>query len=268
MQLFNRREDQSMHSTITGWLESWENEISKRALVIVLLVLLALLGALSAGLGWNQMPSGVVVGALGLLGIMWQTNKGFKNLIASQENRATIESVGREEQHRLDRLAEERRREAETRSLAAMLKGELIACASDVEHRCELIKWEAERLEQEHKAGGAECLPSEFPQPCDPIIWRSNADKLAYLPGALVGDIAIAVASAVQERNFSRKQKYPTEKLAEIYRGWASTLETIHHTIDLYVERLSEIETTGKPDRVSLMKQQGNHVEGSDGVIA
>jgi len=58
MQESKKQEDQSMHSTIPGWLERLENKVSKRALLIASLVLVALVAVLSAGLDWNHMPSG------------------------------------------------------------------------------------------------------------------------------------------------------------------------------------------------------------------
>jgi hypothetical protein len=77
-------------------------------------------------LSFLTQPIATLVGTVvGLGAIAYQTNRGFKNLIAAQDHRATIEAQAREH---TDRLAREARQEEELqrgRKVAAALHGEV-----------------------------------------------------------------------------------------------------------------------------------------------
>ena len=107
---------------------------SVRALLVATLVLFVInvfffSGPLSAFFARaNSITPGLatLIGSLiGLSVIGWQTRRGFKNLIASQEHRAEKEREARADQARIERDASNEQSEREKKALAAALAGEL-----------------------------------------------------------------------------------------------------------------------------------------------
>jgi hypothetical protein len=86
------------------------------------------LGAMPASLAT------LTVGVIGVLGVGWQTNRGFRNLIRSQEHRARIEKQAREDQATLDEKARAHERQFETRVIAASIHAELIGLKPRIEY--------------------------------------------------------------------------------------------------------------------------------------
>lgn len=78
--------------------------------------------------------STLIAGLIGLGTIAWQTKQGFRNLIASQEHRATLDREARREQAAIQEDLRQREFDRERRTLAAALQGELAALL-DAAHR-------------------------------------------------------------------------------------------------------------------------------------
>ncbi|SED39675.1 hypothetical protein SAMN05444161_3117 [Rhizobiales bacterium GAS191] len=86
--------------------------------------------------GWATLIAGVI----GLGAIAWQTNRGFANLISSQDYRAKIERDAREHQADIARKAKDEDIDHQRRTLAAALHGELLAVRSSIRNRADMLR--------------------------------------------------------------------------------------------------------------------------------
>jgi len=142
-------------------------------------------------------PFATLIGAvLGLSVIAWQTRRGFRNLIASQEHRATMERGARADQARIEREVLAEQVEREKRALAASLAGELTSLWYQVRNVQYLPVAQSVLLEAMMEDGTTR--KQEFVLPIGKFrvpIYEANISKLGLLGASLAGDVARVFSS-------------------------------------------------------------------------
>jgi hypothetical protein len=197
-------------------------------------------------------PLGTFGGAIiGLLVVAWQTQRGFRNLIASQENQARIQREIAAEQLEREKLA-----------LAAALTGELSSLWHQVRNANAIAIFQSVLLEEMLK-GGAQGK-RETALPISPIrvpIYEANISKLGLLGSSLAGDVARVFSRATIAPSTSTGQQAPQmnikmlkgliDGLVRANKDW---LEDISHVIS----RLSALErrTSDDPGPLYLLEQE------------
>lgn len=206
------------------------------ALLVAAAVLLALVNGfyafepLRAVWRWatsNDLPQGwaTLIGVgLGLSAIAWQTSRGFRYLIKSQQNQAELDRQGSIQQSQLEQRAEADARAADGKALAAALIGELTVC-----HRVQSLRATNLGVMQavSKKIGeeGHSVAESFTSPPISTPVYRSIIPQLGLLGASLVADV-VAVYSRLDMEAQGDKRP-PTELLSTVVED----LRDIAHVI-------------------------------------
>jgi hypothetical protein len=220
-----------IETALRGWL-SW------RALAGVNILFFIVTGALLlridaiGGLARIPTPIATLLAAiLGFSGIAWQSRKGFRNLIASQEHRAKIEREAREEQHQRELEAEQRRRDGAAKALAAARTGELVAFLDFAHNNTNTFQTYAEMNRVMAKEGLKEIALPRF-NGFHARIYEANIGKLDLLNASLVGDLAKVFArTAAMPATSGEKIRIDTAiaVLMTASKVWSTTADDILH---------------------------------------
>src|SRR5262249_24526417 len=137
-------------------------------------------------------PFATVVGAIiGFSVVAWQTQRGFRNLIASQEHRAATERDARADQARIQREIAAEQLDREKMVLAAALAGELSSLWHQVKNASAMPIAQSILLEEMIKYGARGKRDAILPIfPIRVPIYEANIAKLGLLGSSLTGDVA------------------------------------------------------------------------------
>jgi len=209
-------------------------------------------------------PFATFIGAIiGLSVVAWQTRRGFRNLIASQEHRADIERKARADQARIQREFAAEQLEREKMALAAALTGELFSLWDQVKNMGVMATAQSILLEEMIKDGAQGKQNSKLPIfPLRVPIYEANIAKLGLLGSSLAGDVARVLSRATIAPSTSTDRqaslmdidikmlKGTIDGLVQANKDW---LEDISHVIS----RLSALERgTNDPGPLYTLEQE------------
>ncbi|MGO7955537.1 hypothetical protein [Rhizobium leguminosarum] len=158
--------------------------------------------------GWGP----VFAASIAILGVLWQTNKGFKNLIASQEHQATLNREQTIEANRYERAEQTREKADQKLTLLRALIEELKAGQDNLHSLvslCSVLEKNYEQLDPKATVD----LPA-LPQ-FEAVIYKANAAKLDIL-GSAISHVMQAYA------RLEKRMKLPGSK---------SDAQTLHFAI-------------------------------------
>jgi hypothetical protein len=208
-------------------------------------------------------PLATFFGAIiGLLVVAWQTQRGFRNLIASQEHRAATERDARADQAQIQRELAAEQLEQEKLTLAAALTGELSSLCRQVRSASAVAITQSILLEEMLKDGAQGKREAALPIFSIRVpIYEANISKLGLLGSSLAGDVARVFSRAtIAPSTFASQQapqidirmlKGTIDGLVQSNKDW---LEDIAHVIS----RLSALErgTSDDPGPLYLLDQE------------
>jgi hypothetical protein len=211
-------------------------------------------------------PLATLVGAIiGLSVVAWQTQRGFRNLIASQEHRAATERDARADQARIQREIAAEQLEREKMALTAALTSELFSLWHQVRNASTILIAQSvlsEEMIKEGAQGKREAMLPIFPIRVP--IYEANISKLGLLGSSLAGDVARVFSRATVAPSTSTGQQAPQMPQMDIkmYKGMIDGLvqsnkewlEDISHVIS----RLSALErgTNDDPGPLYMLEQK------------
>jgi hypothetical protein len=209
-------------------------------------------------------PLATLVGAIiGLSVVAWQTQRGFRNLIASQEHRAATERDARADQARIQREIAAEQLDREKMALAAALTGELSSLWHQVRNANTIPIAQSILLEEMLKDGAQgkrEATLPIFPI-CVPI-YQANISKLGLLGSSLAGDVARVFSRATISPSTSPGQQMMPQMDIKIYKGMMDGLVQSNkewlEDISQVIRRLSAFErgTSDDPGPLYLLEQE------------
>jgi hypothetical protein len=209
-------------------------------------------------------PLATLVGAIiGLSVVAWQTQRGFRNLIASQEHRAATEQDARADQARIQREIATEQLEREKLALAAALTGELFSLWHQVKNANATPTAQSILLDEMIKDGAQGKRDAILPIfPIRVPIYEANIAKLGLLGSSLAGDVARVFSRATIAPSTSAGQQAPQKMDIKMLKGMIDGLvqankdwlEDISHVI----RRLSALErgTSDDPGPLYLLEQE------------
>jgi hypothetical protein len=189
----------------------------------------------------HDLPTGwaALMGALlGLSAIAWQTHRGFRNLIASQQHQAELDREAMHERAELDkdarlhqaalqRQAQAENREDEKKVLAAALHGELLASITRLSNTRQWLELLLVTAGELAKSGGSLQAPLKIPRVPTPV-YDANIAKMGLLGASIVADVAEVYGILQAELEWTQ----PNANLAKIL---------VKGVIDTMPDRISDI---------------------------
>jgi hypothetical protein len=214
-----------------------------RAVLVTTLLLLAVnvfffAGPFSAFLSWaNRITPGLATLIASLVGIAvigWQTRRGFKNLIASQEHRAEKERDARVDQARIDKELRDEDIARERTALIAALIGELMSLWHQANRSRGLLVLQTGLLKMMEEGGVREHTTSIITYPYNLPIFEANISKLGLLGASIASDVARVVSRA------PGLASSPTALKADM-RVWITTYEAIREGTEEWMEDIVHV---------------------------
>jgi hypothetical protein len=209
-------------------------------------------------------PLATLLGAIiGLSVVAWQTQRGFRNLIASQEHRAATERDARADQARIQREIAAEQLNQEKMALAAALLSELSSLWYQVRNATTFSMTQSILLEEMIKDGAQGKREATLPIfPIRVPIYEANISKLGLLGSSLAGDVAQVFSRATVSSSTSTGQQAVPQMDIKMYKGMIDGLvqsnkewlEDISHVI----MRLSALErgASDDPGPLYLLEQE------------
>jgi len=232
--------------------------------VKVVLVTNLLFIIINVVLAWSLLPVkldqglATLAGAvIGLCVVAWQTNRGFQNLIRSQENQAELERAGRLHQAEIDASAAERRRIADKDVLLSAIRAEVVylyGAASEAATRAIMFKIMYEEMERDRSTPPIKSL--HFPT-FDAPIYRANISHLGLIGPSLGADVIKVLSRADgKDKNISLDAPISPRNLIVIHRGnadmmqkWASDLYHVATRLQAAEQNTAEPGTLAQTER-------------------
>jgi hypothetical protein len=204
-------------------------------------------------------PLATLVGAIiGLSVVAWQTRRGFRNLIASQEHRAAIERDARADQARIQREIAAEQLDREKMALAAALTGELFSLWHQIEDATIIPK--AQSIMLAGAQGTREAMLPIFRIRVP--IYEANISKLGLLGSSLAGDVARVFSRATISSSTSPDEQKTPRMDVKIYKaiidGFVQSNSEWLEDISYVIKRLSALErgTSDDPGPLYLLEQE------------
>lgn len=170
----------------------------------------------------SSIPQGLatLIGAVvGLCTIAWQTNRGFKNLIASQEHRAELDRQALKDKSELDQRAKQADRHHEARVVAAALNAELNYIIGLIDAVRENYSSEARNFRNLAAKNPASTVKVTFTDWKTPI-YDENIKRLGLLGWSLAGDV-VEVYSLTTIKSSGKPTELPARSAAFLYEAFA-----------------------------------------------
>jgi hypothetical protein len=204
-----------------------------------------LTGLLATWSGHIDQGVATLIGAILGLGIIaWQTQRGFANLIRSQEH-----------QHRLEIEREQRRSDEEKRILMAALRAEIVGLMQQADHAMR----NSRMLQSFHEAlskGKARAVVKSFVGPTfEGPVYRANVSKIGLLGASLGGDVVEVMTMTGIKPHVTFDAPMDHGMIATLHEGLADRLEEWHGELYHVAMRLLAIEG-GRPDPGTLLEKQ------------
>ncbi len=198
-----------------------------------------------------------LVGAIvGLAIVGWQTNRGFRNLIKSQENQARLEHHARLHQAELELAAETRKEQRDKAVLLSALRAEiayLYGAVTDAGNNVWLLAQMAKALRDQRKPPATKIIAFHV---FDAPIFRANINNLGVL-GAYLGADIIKVLSRAngKELKIEQEQPMPHDTVILIYEGNQASLQKWASDLYHVAMRILSYES-GTPDPGTLLETE------------
>ncbi len=189
----------------------------------------------------SSLPAGVATLAaatLAFCGVAWQTNRGFKNLIASQEHRAQLDRTARQEELDLAAQKAERERRSARTSLSAAMQGELAA----LETYCENTRLTCTAMSEVYKSLGNSQLthPPTALIAFRPRIYDANISNLGLFPSSLVAEIATVYSASTVTPELSKVSR--ADVLTKSYHIYSIVLSNLKKRARHLAQRLDALD--------------------------
>ncbi|MCK1734758.1 hypothetical protein IVA79_12500 [Bradyrhizobium sp. 138] len=158
---------------------------------------------------------------IGLCVVAWQTNRGFQNLIRSQENQSRLERQARLHRYELDRAGTQADEDREKRLLLSGLRAEMVSlhktafATAQTHHQFALIY----KAMHEHNAPSTmkEWTINGYKTP----FYKENISKLGLLGVSLAADVIRVYSMVFDDRKVVWEKAAPNSVVAVAYAAGA-----------------------------------------------
>jgi hypothetical protein len=194
---------------------------------------------------------------IGLAIVAWQTNRGFKNLIRSQENQAALDRDGRVHQQQLDSEKSEREVAQRKQVLVAALWAEMVSLQTQIGDASNSAFINAEvakgMLGQAEKNTSMNFIVHTYAAP----IYKANIRQLGLLGASVAADV-VTVASRATGPAFEeiKSEAFPSwEVLIALYQSHIEVMKDWLLDLSHVANRLRSL-MDGTPDPGTLFADQ------------
>ncbi|RDI51235.1 hypothetical protein [Microvirga subterranea] len=193
----------------------------------------------------------LIAGIVGLGTIAWQTRRGFQNLIASQEHRATLDRDARIHQSELADEQAQRQTDRETKVLAASVHAELFALHRQVHNTIQSIVVQKHMYEKLLQAKSTSLFEYRFPR-FRTTVFDENISKIGLLGPSIAGDVISVYATLRVELEPAVLKDAPADIMISLLEGLLETYRDLGGEIVHVGGRLSHVQF-GNPDPGTLV---------------
>ncbi|MBR1170235.1 hypothetical protein JQ571_24880 [Bradyrhizobium liaoningense] len=188
---------------------------------------------------------------IGLCVVAWQTNRGFKNLIRSQENQSRLERQARLHRYELDRAGAQADDDREKRLLLSGLRAEMVAlhrtafATAQSHHQFALVY----KVMHENNAPATmkEWIINGYKTP----FYTENISKLGLLGVSLAADVIRAYSMVFEDRKVVWEKAAPNSVVATAYATAAVLAYRFNKDLYHVCMRIRAVEE-GTPDPGTL----------------
>lgn len=202
--------------------------------------ILRLLSSADIGAGW-----GTLLGAgIGAAAIAYQARQGLKQIADSQRRQSQLDREARIEQHELEKMRAEALAKDDARTLAAALRGELVAYRHHLEDARKRVLLTSLAYKAIARNGaGDHPVGRVFVARFRPAIYDANVHRIGILGASLAGDVARVYAGISRPEGADPREMAGASVLAEIYEGMADGYSDAAKNANHVVLRLIAHET-------------------------
>jgi hypothetical protein len=193
-----------------------------------------------AGLKIDQGVATLCGATIGIIVVGWQTNKGFKNLIRSQESQAAHERDARVHQANLDQEAKDKEEAREKRALTSALWAEVYSL-HDQAHNAWINAQMMNIMYKGMIESGQRSTAKTFAFPTfEAPIYREHVSRLGLLGASLAADVVLVLSMATgKQATATLDSVIPHELLATLYEGHADKMKGWREDLYHVAARLS-----------------------------
>jgi hypothetical protein len=197
---------------------------------------------------------------IGLTVVGWQTNRGFKNLVRSQANQATLDRQARIHQAELDREAKEADQTREHEILLQGLWAEIISLDAELREDLFNVRMFAEMHKSYRKRGIANTVKGISFKSHNAPYYKANIQKIGLLGPSLGADVIKVLSRADGSSHlYAQDTILSNDTMITMYDGNADSLMDWRDELAHVAKRINAL-VHNHPDPGSLAatsKQRG-----------
>jgi hypothetical protein len=192
---------------------------------------------------------------IGLCVVAWQTNKGFGNLIRSQENHARLDREARLHKLDLDRTSKKEEEERERRLLLSGLRAEIVSLHADASSAAQTHRQFAMLYKMMHEGNAPPNMKEFMMHGYKAPFNKEHIRKLGLLPVSLAADIIRVHSMAFEDRKVAWEKAPPNSIISLAYATGAVSAYRFQADLFHVAMRIRSLEE-GTPDPGTLSETQ------------